>query len=166
LALVFVLLVLLAPVAASWMPRPADARGNTVLGLHVLGPAKNESTQLGEFVYTVSVYDITSGEALGTLHDEITCSTTAVPCLVFEVKTTLKLRNGGELHNDAPWSGVPDPQHPGFLLVGTRPDGANARGTAGPYAGRNAYWVGSGSVDIRSFPGSFGYDIYSIVTID
>lgn len=161
-----VLLALVAVLTATWIPREAHAKGNTVLGLHVFGPAQNESTSPTEFVYTVPVYDIATGTELGTLHDEITCSTTSVPCLVFDVATTLKLRDGTVLENHAPWSGVPDPQHPGFLLVGTRPDSANARGTAGPYAGRKALWIGSGSVDIRSFPATLGYDIYSIVTVD
>ncbi|MGH7417022.1 MAG: hypothetical protein ACREKB_04510, partial [Candidatus Rokuibacteriota bacterium] len=68
--------------------------------------------------------------------------------------------------NHAQWSGVPDPQRPGFLLVGTRPATPTAHGTTGSYAGRAARWAGSGTVDVRNFPGRFGYDIFSIVTLD
>lgn len=147
--------------------RPVEAQAPAeVIPLHVSGVAASEATDAGHVAYTVEVLSIVTGERLGTLHDELTCSTTAPPpCLVFDVVTTLRLADG-EIVNHAQWSGVPDPQRPGFLLVGTRSDAPTARGTAGAYAGRAVRWAGSGTVDTRSFPSRFGYDIFSIVTIE
>jgi hypothetical protein len=146
---------------------PVGAEGGTeVIAMHVSGTADSEPTEPGKVAYTVDVYDITSEARLGSLHDEITCSSSAPPpCLVFDVVTTLRVA-GGEIVNHAQWSGVPDPQHPGFLLVGSRPGVKTAKGTAGGYAGRAAAWAGSGSVDMRSFPARLGYDIFSRVTVD
>jgi hypothetical protein len=144
-----------------------DAGGSPteVLPLHVFGTARGEPAPPGRVAYTVDVFSITTGERLGTLHDEITCSTSAPPpCLVFDVATTVTLP-GGVIQNHAQWSGVPDPQRPGFLLVGTRPGKAVAQGTGGAYAGRSAEWDGSGTVDTRKFPSELGYDIFSIVTL-
>lgn len=149
---------------ASVLPVGAEG-GPEVIAMHVSGVADSEPTAPGRVAYTVDVFDITSGERLGALHDEITCSSTAPPpCVVFDVVTTLRVA-GGETINHAQWSGVPDPQHPGFLLVGSRPEGKTAKGTAGGYAGRTASWAGSGTVDVRRFPARFGYDIFSVVTI-
>jgi len=147
--------------------RPVGAKGRTeVIAMHVAGTASSEPTEPGRVAYTVNVFNITTGERLGTLHDEITCSsTTPPPCLVFDVVTTLRLR-GGEIMNHAQWSGVPDPQRPGFLLVGSRPTAKTANGTEGDYAHRAAHWAGSGTVDVRDFPARFGYDIFSVVTVD
>lgn len=162
-----VVLAVVVAVAAGGPLRPVGAQApGEVLPLHVSGVASSESTDAGHVAYTVDVFSITTGERLGTLHDEITCSSSAPPpCLVFDVVTTLRLA-GGEIVNHAQWSGVPDPQRPGFLLVGTRSDAPTAKGTAGTYAGRSARWAGSGTVDTRSFPSRFGYDIFSIVTLE
>jgi hypothetical protein len=151
-----------------WGPLgPVGATGQReVIALHVSGMADQEPAGPGRVAYTVDVFSITTGERLGTLHDELTCSTTAPPpCLVFDVVTTLRLADG-EIVNHSQWSGVPDPQRPGFMLVGSRPDTAAAQGTAGIYQGRTARWNGSGTVDVRSFPARLGYDIFSIVTFE
>lgn len=152
---------------ASMLPVGADAQaGSEVIAMHVSGTAASEPTEPGKVAYTVDVFDIKTGVRLGTLHDEITCSsTTPPPCLVFDVVTTLSV-SGGEIVNHAQWSGVPDPQHPGFLLVGSRPGAKTAKGTGGGYAGRAVNWEGSGSADMRSFPATLGYDIFSVVTPD
>ena len=161
-----VLALVLVAVAGS-PALPVEAQGNPeVIALHVRGTADSEPTAPGRLAYTVDVFSVTTEERLGTLHDEIMCSTTAPPpCLVFDVVTTLRLA-GGELVNHAQWSGVPDPQRHGFLLVGTRPEAKTAEGRTGAYAGRAARWAGSGTVDVREFPARFGYDIFSIVTLD
>jgi hypothetical protein len=159
--------VVLAVVVAGSAVLPVGAQdGTEVIALHVAGTAQSEPTAPGWLAYTVDVFNITTGELLGTLHDEITCSSTAPPpCLVFDVVTTLRLW-GGEIMNHAQWSGVPDPQRPGFLLVGSRPQVKTARGTAGDYAHRAAHWAGSGTGDVRNFPAELGYDIFSVVTVD
>ncbi|MGH9036628.1 MAG: hypothetical protein ACRD0O_12775 [Acidimicrobiia bacterium] len=146
---------------------PVGAQGGTeVIAIHVFGTADSEPTAPGAVAYTVDVFDIKSGEQIGRLHDEITCSsTTPPPCLVFDVVTTMRLTGGGEIVNHAQWSGVPDPQHPGHLLVGSRPGTRTAKGTAGDYAGRVVQWEGSGMADMRSFPARLGYDIFSVVTV-
>ncbi len=150
---------------ASALPVAAEG-GTEVIAMHVSGMADSEPTEPGRVAYTVDVFDIRTGERLGALHDEITCSSTAPPpCLVFDVVTTLRVA-GGEIVNHAQWSGVPDPQHSGFLLVGSRPDQKTAKGTAGGYAGRTVSWAGSGTADVRNFPARLGYDIFSRVTID
>ncbi|MDQ3946277.1 MAG: hypothetical protein M3357_14210, partial [Actinomycetota bacterium] len=117
-------------VLAGFSVLPVGAQGGTeVIAMHVAGTAASEPTEPGRVAYTVGVFNITTGEQLGTLHDEIACSSTAPPpCLVFDVVTTLRLR-GGEIVNHAQWSGVPDPQRPGFLLVGSRPQAKTANGT-------------------------------------
>ncbi len=160
-----VLALMLVTVAGS-SALPVEAQDNPeVIALHVRGMADSEPTAPGRVAYTVNVFSVTTGERLGSLHDELTCSTTAPPpCLVFDVVTTLRLADG-EIVNHAQWSGVPDPQRPGFLLVGTRPDAKTAEGMTGVYAGRAARWAGSGTVDVRRFPARFGYDIFSIVTL-
>jgi hypothetical protein len=140
--------------------------GSDVIAMHVSGTADSEPTDTGKVAYTVDVFDIKTGVRLGELHDEITCSsTTPPPCLVFDVVTTLRVA-GGEIVNHAQWSGVPDPQHHGFLLVGSRPGTKTAKGTGGGYGGRAVNWEGSGSVDMRNFPAQLGYDIFSVVTPD
>ncbi len=140
--------------------------GSDVIALHVSGGAASEPTDAGKVAYTVDVFDIKTGARLGSLHDEITCSsTTPPPCAVFDVVTTLRVA-GGEIVNHAQWSGVPDPQHHGFLLVGSRPGAKTAKGTGGGFAGRAVSWNGSGSVDMRNFPAQLGYDIFSVVTPD
>jgi hypothetical protein len=139
--------------------------GTEVIAMHVSGTADSEPTDAGKVAYTVDVFDIVTGTRLGTLHDEITCSSSAPPpCVVFDVVTTLRVA-GGEIVNHAQWSGVPDPQHPGVLLVGSRPGTRTAKGTAGGYAGRPVAWNGSGSVDMTSFPARLGYDIFSVATL-
>jgi hypothetical protein len=150
---------------ATVLPIGAQAQaGSDVIAMHVSGVSDSEPTEPGFVAYTVDVFDIRTGARLGALHDEITCSsTTPPPCLVFDVVTTLRV-SGGEIVNHAQWSGVPDPQHPGFLLVGSRPGAKTAKGTGGGYAGRAVNWEGSGSVDMRNFPAQLGYDIFSVVT--
>jgi hypothetical protein len=152
-------------VGAAVLPVGAGAgTARDVIAMHVSGMSDGEPTEPGKVAYTVDVYDIKTGERLGDLHDEITCSSSAPPpCVVFDVVTTLRVA-GGEIVNHAQWTGVPDPQHPGFLLVGSRPGTKTAKGTAGAYAGRAVSWNGSGSVDMRNFPAQLGYDIFSVVT--
>ena len=150
--------------AGSTVPPVGAEDGTEVIAMHVSGVANSEPTEAGKVAYTVDVFDIVTGARLGNLHDEITCSSSAPPpCVVFDVVTTLRV-SGGEIVNHAQWSGVPDPQHPGFLLVGSRPGTRTAKGTAGSYAGRPVAWNGSGSVDMTSFPARLGYDIFSVVT--
>ncbi|MGH9040015.1 MAG: hypothetical protein ACRDZ3_07280 [Acidimicrobiia bacterium] len=159
--------VLVAVVAGgAALPVGAQGGGAEVIAMHVSGVANSEPTEAGKVAYTVDVFDIKSGERLGELHDEITCSSSAPPpCVVFDVVTTLRVA-GGEIVNHAQWSGLPDPQHPGFLLVGSRPGTKTAQGTGGGYAGRTVAWAGSGTVDVGNFPAQLGYDIFSRVTID
>lgn len=160
--------VLVAVVAgAAVLPVGAQNAGGTeVITLHVSGVADSEPTEAGAVAYTVDVFDLKTGERLGDLHDEITCSSSAPPpCVVFDVVTTLRVA-GGQVVNHAQWTGVPDPQHPGWLLVGSRPGSKTAKGTGGDYAGRTVAWAGSGTVDMSNFPAQLGYDIFSRVTID
>ncbi|MGH8991878.1 MAG: hypothetical protein ACRDYV_15285 [Acidimicrobiia bacterium] len=146
---------------------PVGAAGDArVITLHVSGVADSEPTDAGKVAYTVDVFDFKTEERLGELHDEITCSSsTPPPCLVFDVVTTLRVA-GGEIVNHAQWSGVPDPQRPGWLLVGSRPGTKTAKGTGGDYAGAAVAWAGSGTVDMTNFPAQLGYDIFSRVTVD
>ena len=144
---------------------PVGARGTTeVIALHVSGMADGEPTEPGRVAYTVNVYNITTGEQLGTLHDTITCSSTPPPCLVFDVVTTLRLR-GGEIMNHASRGGarsaaarVPAGREP--------PAGQDRHGDGGRLRQPGGVLGRIGHGEIRNFPAQLGYDIFSVVTVD
>jgi hypothetical protein len=129
------------------------------------GSGINQSTDPTKQVYTADLFSLTTGKVIGTFTDVITCSTASVPpCAAFDVETTYRLP-GGDIVNRGNWSGVPDPQRPGFLVIGTRPKTDTIVSTSGRFAGRTGRVNGWGSVDARNFPTQLGYDVFTVIQL-
>lgn len=163
-AVLFVTLASLAP----WWP-PAGATGEPFpdfIALNPRGTARNTSTDPAHLVFTVDLFSLASGEKVGTLTDDITCSAAAAPpCLVFDIVTTYRLP-GGDIVNHGYWSGVPDPQRSGFILAGTRPDRDTIVSGTGRFEGRTGRATGWGTVDGRRLPDELGYDMFTVIRLD
>ena len=144
-----------APLAQARVAPPGEP---DFVAVHPSGTGDNESNDPSRVVYTAELLSLTTGERIGTFNDVITCSTTAPPpCLVFDVVTTYRLP-GGDIVNRGQWSGVPDPQRPGFLLIGTRPATDSIVGATGRFSGRTGRVLISGSIDMRKFPVEAPYE--------
>ena len=60
---------------------------------------------------------------------------------------------------------VPDPQRPGFGLVGARPGHDTITAASGVFAGRTGHVDISGSVDLRRFPAAAPFEGVSLVSL-
>jgi hypothetical protein len=156
--------VLWAPALLTAPTADAAEAGAVHLALNPRGVARNASTDPTHFVYTVNVYSLTDGARAGTLTDDITCSTASVPCLVFDILSTFRLRDG-DITSHAQWSGMPDPQRPGFLLAATRSSRTTISTATGRFAGRTGWVNGWGSVDARGFPAELTYDMFPVIRL-
>jgi hypothetical protein len=159
LVLVAVLLGLPAPAAAAGSAAPEP----DFIALNPRGVGHNESTDPTHLVFTVDMYSLPTGERVGSLTDVITCSAAAPPpCLVFDIVTIYRLP-GGDIVNHGYWSGVPDPQRPGFMLAGTRPAADTITSGTGRFAGARGRVNGWGSIDARKLPGELAYDMFTVI---
>lgn len=147
------------------LPAPAGAASDVpdFVAVNPRGVAHNESSDPAHLVFTVDMFSLPGGERVGTLTDVITCSAAGPPpCLVFDIVTTYRIP-GGEIVNHGYWTGVPDPQRPGFLLAGTRPATDTIVSGTGRYAGAKGRANGWGSVDARKLPAEMGYDMFTVI---
>ena len=147
------------------LPASAGADGAVpdFVAVNPRGVAHNESTDSTHLVFTVDMFSLPTGERVGTLTDVITCSAAGPPpCLVFDIVTTYRLP-GGDIVSHGYWTGVPDPQRPGFLLAGTRPASDTIVSGTGRFAGAHGRVNGWGRVDARKLPGQLGYDMFTVI---
>jgi hypothetical protein len=118
------------------------------------GSAPNVSTEPGRTTFTLPLFELATGEEIGTLTDDARCvSATPPPCLVQDVTTTFRLPDG-EIVNQMTVTLSPDPQEVGALLTGARPAGDTITSGTGAYAGRTGKADLSGRIDIKNFPAS------------
>jgi hypothetical protein len=147
------------------LPAPAGAGSDVpdFVAVNPRGVAHNESTDPTHLVFTVDMFSLPGGERVGTLTDVITCSAARPPpCLVFDIVTTYRLP-GGDIVSHGYWTGVPDPQRPGFLLAGTRAATDTIVSGTGRFAGAKGRVNGWGSVDARKLPHELGYDMFTVI---
>ena len=142
---------------------PAEEPGD-VLALNSRGLSKNISTTPNRTVFEFELHDLATGERIGTVHDDVFCSTsTPPPCAVFDAFTTFNLP-GGDITNHAQVSVTPDPQRPGFFLVAAHPDADSIVAATGIYAGRTGQIRLHGHDDGRGYPNTLGADdLWSVV---
>lgn len=139
--------------------------GGDTIAVNVKGLAHNTSTAFGHMVFTVPMVSLVSGAPAGSLTDDITCAPAlAPPCTVFDITTTYHLP-GGDIVNQARWSGMPDLSQPGFALAGTRADHDTIVAGTGVYSGAQGRVNGWGVVDVHALPAELGYDMFTVIRL-
>ena len=168
---VLVVLVLAAlAVLVVESPAPALAGysgplGGDTIAVNVKGLAHNTSSVPGHMVFSVPMFSLVDGAAAGSLTDELDCAPVlAPPCTVFDVTTTYHLP-AGDIVSDGRWTGVADVSHPGFALVGTRPDHDTITGGTLAYTGAGGRVNGWGTIDAHGLPAELGYDIFTVIRL-
>ncbi len=149
----------LVAAAASAGVVPASDR----MALNLRGTAQREETQPERFQYTTDLYSLATGERIGTG----THSVVPAGPLVYDVTDTFRLPNGNVVSHHR-GSAVPDPDHPGFYLIGVHPDGKTIvpeLGT-GHYAGQTGRLRMSGWNDLNKFPAQGTLDNFFIIELD
>ncbi len=73
--------------------------------------------------------------------------------------------DGGELEVHSEVSLVPDPQRPGYGLVGARPDHDTITRSSGVFGGRTGRVLISGAVDLRRFPAEAPFEGVSLISL-
>lgn len=136
-------------------PSPATLellRGD-VLALNLRGHAPNSGSEPNHPIFTGKLYSLATGEVVGDFVEDVQCITTAgAPCNVIDATTTMNLPEG-QVVSRALISVQPDPQRPGYILAGGRPEGDSIISTSGIYAGRTGKADLSGLNDLRNLPG-------------
>ena len=135
-----------------------------VLALNLRGHAPNSGKEPTHPIFTGKLYSLATGEVVGDFIEDVQCVTTAgAPCNVIEATTTMNLPEG-QVVSRALISVQPDPQRPGYILAGGRPDGDSIISTSGIYAGRTGKADLSGLNDLRNLPaGSIEIDDWVVV---
>ena len=137
-----------------------------VLALNLRGHAPNSGTEPTHPVFTGKLYSLATGEVVGDFVEDVQCITTqGAPCNVIEATTTMNLPEG-QVVSKAFISIQPDPQRPGHILAGGRPDGNSIVSTSGIYAGRTGKADLSGLNDLRGMPESIEIDDWVVVQFD
>lgn len=162
----FVALVL-AGAVVSGVSAQEPAPAPQLIAVASRGSAPNDSTEPGRTTFTLPLFDLATGEEIGTLTDDAHCvSPTPPPCLVQDVTTTFRLPDG-EIVNHTTVSLSPDPQHAGALLTGARPEGNTIVSGTGAYAGRTGKIDLSGRIEITNFPASIdNVDDWWLIQLD
>lgn len=168
--LLAILLFLMSAPAQSLNPDPSDPMvgvGDRIL-LNPRGVARNESTDPKEFVFTVDVFSLATGQRVGTATDYVFCASpsSAPPgCLLFDVVTTFRLPDG-EIVNHFQVNVAPDPVRTGFVFAGARPKTDSIASASGAYAGRTGKLMLSGEADFREFPDQLVYDFFTLIQLN
>lgn len=130
------------------------------------GTAKNESTDPTRFVLTFPLFSLTTGEAVGTITHNFTCSKTAPPpCAVMDHTDTFRFGNG-EIVMGGPLSLAPDPQRPGFVLYGEPGDADNIVSTGRAFAGRTGRVRVFGLADARKSPAEATFTELEVIELN
>ena len=137
-----------------------------VVAVNMRGHAPNSGTEPNHPIFTGKLYSLATGELVGDFVEDVQCITTkGAPCNVIDATTTLNLPEG-QIVSRAFVSVDPDPQRPGFILAGGRPDQNSLVSTTGIYAGRTGKADLSGLNDLRGMPGSIEIDDWVVVRFD
>lgn len=155
-------------VGALALPGPAPAHENgDYLALHAYGEkAENVSSDPNRTVFKLDLFSLATGEKIGTVTDDVFCSTkTPPPCQVFDAITTFHLPDG-DLTNHAQVSVVPDPQQPGWFLVHSESDTNTIVSGTGAYEGRTGRVRLSGYNDGSEYPNRLTIDDLWIIRFD
>jgi hypothetical protein len=173
-------LILLMPIAA-----PLDAR-NTDLGrarivvetksvfqaddtmaFGFVGRVANRSPNPQHVIYDGDLTSLATGEKAGSLTWDHGFAGRGVSGLsgADEVTTTFRLA-GGTLVSRAQPSGVPDPNHPGFFLIGIHPEGNSIIEATGVFAGRTGRAHMSGFHGAQEAPAFVSFDDFWLIELD
>jgi hypothetical protein len=143
----------------------ADVVTGDMLNFNLRGMAEREDTsQPDRFQYTTDLYSLVTGERIGAATHSVVPTG---PPFVFDVIDTFRLPDGDVVSHHR-GSAVPDPDHPGFFLIGIHPEEKTIipeRGT-GAYAGRTGRLRMSGYHDARKFPEQVGFDSFFFIELD
>lgn len=130
-----------------------------------LGRAENKSTQPNAFDVTVPLVSPETGKVIGTSYHRPKCVSDGVPCLVVLDEDTYEIP-GGTIVARGRVSLPPDPDNPGFNIVGGQPDENNIVSATGRYAGRTGKVRAYGYIDTREFPKAFVIDEIYVIALD
>jgi hypothetical protein len=137
--------------AASAAP---ERDGPEVIAVNMRGTSPNVSTNPLRQVFEFELYDVATGELIGTATDDVACKTNDLPgCPLFDAITTFHLPDG-DITNRATVSVSPDPARPGWVLNGSFPaEGENTIiGGTGAYEGVTGQARLSGANNAVGFP--------------
>lgn len=165
-----ILMVLIPPVASAQLleltpeqlaseTAPDTTPGNFI-AVNVRGTALNESTDPTRLNFTTDLFSLATGQLIGTATDEIE----GAPPLVVAT-TTFRLPQG-EIVNRMTVSVVPDPQRPGFVLTGARPETETIVSGTRAFEGRTGRVRLSGAVDGRNSPFEETFDDFFAIELN
>jgi hypothetical protein len=145
---------------AAAKPFGVGGRGDT-LALHFRGTARQEPAEQGRLQWTTDLYSLVTGEKVGTgTHNA------SLPAPIMDHVMTFRLPDG-ELVARSMESVTPDPQYPGFALIGIHQDNnvVPDKGT-GAYAGRTGKVTMSGWHDGNKLPGQVTFNDFYLIELD
>lgn len=134
-----------------------------IIAVNMRGTSPNVSTNPLRMVFEFELFDVATGERIGTATDDVACKTDELPgCPLIDAITTFHLP-AGDIVNRATVSIAPDAARPGWVLNGSYPDGDTIVSGTGAYAGRTGKARLSGANNIVGFPLQLtGDDIFVI----
>jgi hypothetical protein len=143
------------PAAAATSAVPGDR-----LVLNFRGTGHREPAERGRFQYSTDVYSLATGERVGVGNNNVDLR---VP--IEDHVITFHLPDG-DLVAHSKQSVMPDPQYPGFAVVGIHQDNniVPEKGT-GAYAGRTGKATMSGWVDGRKLPGEATFNNFYLIEL-
>ena len=144
------------PAAAATTAAPADR-----LVLNFRGTGRREPTDPRRFQYSTDVYSLATGEKVGT-----GTNNTDLLVPIEDHVMTFHLPDG-DLVAHSRESVMPDPEHPGFAVVGVHQDHniVAERGT-GAYAGRTGKATMSGWVEGDKLPAEATFHNFYLIELD
>jgi hypothetical protein len=139
----------------------AGVPGKNRLALNFRGTGNLEPAEPGRFQYTTDLYSLITGERVGTGTNNVLMT---VP---IEDHVIIFHLPDGDLVAHSKQSVMPDPQYPGFALVGIHQDSnvVPERGT-GAYAGRTGTATMSGWVDGSKLPEQATFNNFYLIELD
>jgi hypothetical protein len=146
----------------------AESAGPEIIAVNMRGTSPNVSTDPRRMVFEFELYDVATGERIGTATDDVACQTNELPgCPLFDAITTFHLPDG-DLTNRATVSVAPDPARPGWVLNGAfpGPDENTIVGGTGAYDGATGRARLSGINDAAGFPLQLTGDDIFVIELD
>jgi hypothetical protein len=136
------------------------ALGNR-LALNFRGTGNLEPAERGRFQWSTDLYSLITGERVGTGNNN-----TSMTVPIEDHVMTFHLPDG-DLVTHSKESVMPDPQHPGFAVVGIHQDNniVSERGT-GAFAGRTGKATMSGWVDGNKLPTRATFNNFYLIELD
>lgn len=143
---------------------PAEAAAGAepdTLPLHFRGTGRQEPAEQGRFQWSTDLYSLVTGEKVGT-----GTNNADLRGPIMDHVMTFRLPDG-DIVAHSKESVIPDPQHPGFALVGIHQDNniVPERGT-GAYAGRTGKVTMSGWHDGSKLPEQATFNDFYLIELD